>query len=143
MTDTYCVEHDWFDCPYHERRSGFVAPDALVRSVVSVRSNLSDDLRRPPWKGSDRPTAGHCYVASEALFHMLGGRGAGITVHHIKHEGSSHWFLRMPDGDIVDPTADQFDTPVPYTAARRASFLTNRPSKRARILMARVTGTED
>ena len=31
-----------------------------------IAESLTDDLRRPPWRGSPNPLAGHCYVASEA-----------------------------------------------------------------------------
>jgi len=46
---------------------------------------LSDDLRRPPWKGDPNPLAGHCYVASEALYHLLGDKW---KPEHVKHEGT-------------------------------------------------------
>ena len=42
--------------------------------VKKLQSHLTDDLRRPPYKGSSNPLTGHCYVASEALYHLLGSR---------------------------------------------------------------------
>lgn len=83
--------------------------------------------------------AGHCYVASEALYHLLGGKAAGLVPQVIQHEGGTHWFLRGPGGQILDPTADQFKTPVPYAEARGAGFLTRNPSKRARVVIGRVS----
>lgn len=108
---------------------------ALVRAVQGA---LDDSLRRPPYKGSENPMTGHCYVASEALYHLLGGRKAGWTPMFIAHEGSPHWFLKNSDGRILDATASQFKTPVPYDNARGKGFLTNQPSKRAQIVMDRV-----
>ena len=110
----------------------------VVKLVDDVRAALSDDLRREPWKGAANPFAGHCYVASEAVFHMLGGRAAGITPIHMKHEAQPHWALRFSDGSIVDPTADQFATRPNYSFARNATFLTVDPSQRAVTLIARV-----
>ena len=110
-----------------------------VRAILSS----SDDLRRAPWRGSDRVTAGHCYVASEVLFHALGGKEAGYTVWGMIWEGSQHWWLRSPNvlgepEDVIDPTWDQFDRLPDYAAGKRRSFLTNHPSKRAVQMAARA-----
>jgi hypothetical protein len=106
--------------------------------VGRVRSVLTDDLRKAPYKGHCNPMTGHCYVASEALYHALGGKQAGYKAYMIKHEGSPHWFLRNKDGEVIDPTADQFKTPVPYDKARAIGFLTSVPSKRAREVLRRL-----
>lgn len=103
-----------------------------------VRSFLRDDLRRPKYRGNPNQMAGHCYVASEALFHLLGGKAAGWKPMQITHEGEPHWFLRGPGGEILDPTADQFVTPVPHAMARGKGFLTAKPSKRAQIIIDQV-----
>jgi len=74
-----------------------------------IRAFLPPDLLKPEYRDSPHPMAGHCYVASEALYHMTGRRMKPCV---IRHEGSTHWFLR--DGDrVVDLTADQFETAVP------------------------------
>ena len=104
----------------------------------AARAALTDDLRRSPWKGSPNPYAGQCYVAAEAVFHILGGRKSGITPIHMKHESQPHWALRFADGSILDPTADQFGTVPNYAAARGATFLTVAPSKRAITLIERI-----
>ena len=89
----------------------------------------------------DQPTAGrrnmrgNCYVTSEALYHLLGGRAAGYTPMTMKHEGDTHWFLRHRSGLILDPTVSQFKERPDYTQARGSGFLTREPSKRARALM--------
>lgn len=106
--------------------------------VKSVRSVLTDDLRNAPYKGSCNPMTGHCYVASEALYHAMGGAAAGLKPMFVKHEGSPHWFLKTKDGGIIDPTADQFKTPVPYHLGKGKGFLTKQPSKRAREVLDRV-----
>jgi len=78
--------------------------------------------------------AGHCYVASEALYHLI----PGTCPQFIWHEGSPHWFLRDTGGAVLDATADQFSTSVPYEKAKGKGFLTKSPSKRAKTVIKRV-----
>lgn len=114
----------------------FVCTDKQHRELVKdVRCQLSDDLRKKPYRGNANPVAGHCYVASEALFHRLGGKSAGWTPQSIQHEGGPHWYLKHQDGTILDATADQFETPVPYEQGRGCGFLTRQPSKRTQAVL--------
>ncbi len=108
---------------------------AIVAAIVAA---LTDDLRRAPWRGSACPVAGHCYVASEAAFHMLGGRAAGWTPVSVSVGGAPHWFIRHRDGRVVDPTAAQFSSPPDYASGRGRGFLTRQPSRRAAELIRRV-----
>ena len=105
-----------------------------------VRSVLTDDLLKPAYRSLEgrKPTTGHCYAASEALYHLLGGKGAGWTPVRLRHEGGPHWFLRHLDGTVLDPTSDQFDTPVPHTEGVGCGFLTRQPSARAAEIIRRV-----
>jgi hypothetical protein len=106
--------------------------------VHAVQGALDDSLRRAPWKGSSDPMAGHCYVAAEAVYHMLGGKASGYTPMFIRHEGSPHWYLRNKSGKVLDPTASQFHTPVPYDQGKGKGFLTSEPSKRAQTVIERA-----
>lgn len=82
---------------------------------------------------------GNCYVTSEALFHLLGGKAAGWHVYRLRHEGDVHWFLRNArTGQRLDATASQFKTRPPYHKAIRSAFLTKEPSKRARAMMEQL-----
>lgn len=81
---------------------------------------------------------GNCYVTSEALFHLLGGKAAGWEVLRMKWEGDTHWFLRHMSGIVLDATASQFRTPPDHFKAVKTGFLTKKPSKRARVLMDRL-----
>lgn len=107
-------------------------------------SNLSEDLldkkyRAMKAKATYLPeTFGHCYVASEAAYYLLGGKAEGWKSHHIKHMGSSHWFLKHKDGTVLDLTASQFKVPINYDKALGKGFLTKEPSKRARLLMKKI-----
>lgn len=118
-----------------ERRS----PADLARAVRGV---LSDELRRPRYQGNENPLAGHCYVASEAAYHLMGGRKSGWVPQNVRHEGDSHWFLRhRATGEVLDPTAEQFRAPVPYELGVGKGFLTAAPSARAREVISRVRRT--
>lgn len=98
---------------------------------------------------------GNCYVTSEAVFHLLGGKAAGWKPMTVRHEGDTHWFLvRLKDRhqanafpfpagwEILDLTKSQFLTPVPYHKARGCGFLTKHPSERARALMQTLVWQE-
>ena len=48
--------------------------------------------------------------------------------------GTSHWFIKDPEGNIIDLTADQFDQPLDYSKAKPTNFRTKQISKRGKIL---------
>jgi hypothetical protein len=106
----------------------------------AVRLSLTDADRLFRYRGpSSLPVAGHCYVASEAAYHLLGGKDAGWTPMQIQHGGGSHWYLRHESGLILDITSEQFFKPVPYANGRGRGFLTRQPSKRAARVIDRAT----
>lgn len=127
---------------------GFKAASQLKHLVEQVRSVLTPDLLKKKYREkANRGTAGHCYAASEAIYHMVGGAEAGWKPMVLSHEdfpdglekGESHWFLQDDHGNIVDPTADQFKgLDIPYDAAIGKGFLTKQPSKRAAEIIKRV-----
>ena len=121
-----------------DRVTTFVSSPEQTSLVEDVRCCLSDDLRKPAYKGNPNPVAGHCYVASEVLYQKLGGKSAGWTPQTIQHEGGPHWFLKNRDGRVIDPTADQFVTPVPYQEGKGCGFLTRQPSARSQVIMDRL-----
>lgn len=107
--------------------------------VAAATESLDNTLRKPQYRSSPNPLTGHCYVASEALWHIMGGHESGWVPQNVKHEGDQHWYLRHSQtGEILDPTAGQFKTPVPYHQGRGRGFLTKQPSKRAQELINRI-----
>jgi hypothetical protein len=110
--------------------------DEAVR-LVRAALTASDDLRRPEYRGNPNPYVGHCYVASEAVRELSREPLSPQTVHH---EGTVHWYLVMPTGGIVDPTADQFRSPPPYGQGQGRGFLPTKAglSKRAQELLRRI-----
>ena len=108
-----------------------------------ITNHLTDDLLRPKYRkikeAVDVPnTFGHCYVASEVAYYLLGGKEEGWKPMHMKQLGVSHWFLKHESGFILDLTRSQFKSPIDYSKARGAGFLTKEPSKRAKKLLIRI-----
>lgn len=88
---------------------------------------------------------GNCYVTSEAIYHLTGGRfGPWRPMVARTQDGKeTHWFLYHKGvGTFLDVTGpNQFswdELQYLYRHARGCGFLTRQPSKRARILMAKM-----
>jgi len=109
--------------------------------IDRIKKHLEPSLLLAKYRGQSHPLAGYCYVASEAYFHLAGGKGSGLKPMQISHEGVSHWFLlndrnlTLAGSQIIDITAGQFKTPVPYSDAKGRGFLTKNPSKRTQRLL--------
>lgn len=109
--------------------------------IQAIQSHLTPDLLRPRFRGRSHPLAGHCYVASEALYHLW-GREHGYRPKVVRIGSESHWWLSNEAGEEIDITAAQFSSPVPYAEGKFCGFLTRRPSKRAQILIQKIKGNE-
>lgn len=117
---------------------------ALVRKIQSV---LSPELLLPKFQKMCPPDAhaswGHCYAATEALFHMLGGFDSEWRpVRGKDDDGIVHWWLENNAGERLDPTSEQYTAAgkePPYDRGRRAGFLTRQPSKRAQKVMSLIS----
>lgn len=88
---------------------------------------------------------GNCYVAAEALYHILGGKEAGWTPMVARTDTDTHWWIQK-GGFRLDPSRRQFNRRGKYwlennvyPKGRGCGFLTKKPSKRARELMKRLT----
>ena len=84
-------------------------------AVKFVKAGIYRKGKHPYW--------GHCYVASEVLYHMLGGESSGYEVFQMEHENQSHWFLKNRNGRVLDPTWQQFTTKPDHSKARRTPFM--------------------
>ncbi|NIT79673.1 MAG: hypothetical protein GWN58_33490 [Anaerolineae bacterium] len=115
--------------------------------VARLQSVLTPDLLKQPYRrqveAGANPLTGHCYVASEALYHLCGGAESGLTPCSVRHEGTVHWYLKTLTNDPIDPTAAQFKTPVPYEQGRGRGFLTKQPSKRAQTVIDRYQSLDN
>lgn len=108
-----------------------------------IRSQLTPDLLSPEWaalrREGDHPLTGFCYVASEAMYHLAGGQGSGLSVYRCSlPTGGTHWWLCEASGQIIDLTAEQFTEPPAYAQGSRTHFLSQKPSGRASKLIAKV-----
>lgn len=84
-------------------------------------------------------TFGHCYLATEVAYHLLGGKEEGWKPYQLNQDGESHWFLKHDSGFLLDITSGQFGgAPINYGGARGKGFLTKAPSKRAKLLMLKI-----
>lgn len=106
--------------------------------MLYLQRALTDDLLRPKYLTPDRKSRleGHCYVAAEALWHLRGRIDTPMVARC--PDGDTHWWLRRPDGRILDPTASQFLYQFPYETGRGSGFLTRQPSRRATVVIDRV-----
>ena len=110
----------------------------------AIRAALTPELVRPKYRGHpENPMFGHCYVASEALYHLAGGRASGLQAYRGKDDtGDVHWWLEdRLTGHRYDITRDQYlsvGKKPPYDAGRAGPFLTKLPSKRAQVVIDRV-----
>jgi hypothetical protein len=113
-----------------------------------IIENLTNDLLDPAHRKMKEAnpnlalTFGHCYVASETAYYMLGGKERGWTPQHIKHVGRSHWYLKHESGFILDLTGQQFRTPLDYSEGRGKGFMTKGPCKRTQKLLDRIVGSK-
>jgi hypothetical protein len=116
----------------------------IGQTIRTIQKVLTPDLLRKPYKDEAKrhAVAGHCYVASEALFHTLGGKSAGLKAYTARDwRGKSHWWLQDTRGKIWDPTEAQytaFGKRPPYETGRGCGFLTKQPSRRAQQVLDRV-----
>lgn len=113
--------------------------------INKIRKNLSDDLLKPKYRIRQRlaPSAGHCYVSTEALYHMLTeGQQKKYRPHYLRVGDVTHWYLMTKKirgvTNILDPTYDQFTFIPDYEDGTRAGFLTKKPSKRTLVLLKRI-----
>lgn len=113
-----------------------------------ILDHLTDDLLAPKYRRQKLAlnvpnTFGHCYVASEAAYYLLGGKEEGWKPMHMTYLGRSHWFLKHESGFILDLTYNQFKGKLDYSKARGTGFLTKNPSRRARTLIIRIRESQN
>ena len=147
--------------------NGHMSNISIELIISAIRESLSPDLLSNKWNtiversGENNPVAGHCAIATEALYDLLGGAAAGYTpyvcsyydigdkrvfgVADDKKQQKTHWWLRAPfddkrgQGIVLDATVRQYKKPFPYKNGKPTGFMSpTPPSKRARTLIERV-----
>ena len=118
------------------RRSPNDVAHEVSRHVAALLT--PDLLKRGHQYDPTCPVRGHCYVAAETLWYLLGAAACPFRSKCAPFEGKTHWWLQHR-GVVLDPTAAQlgeFAQRV-YDKGRGCGFLTNYPSQRTRILLRR------
>lgn len=102
----------------------------ILRVIEAVRKTFpvvknDPTVLDPIWKrfneASGVESTGLCFAATNAVYHLLGGKAAGLTPMNATYydpelarlapetQGrASHWWIRDADGAYIDPTADQY-----------------------------------
>lgn len=89
---------------------------------------------------SERPTTNYCWVVSEVALRLVMPRGTTCWRVDVTGNGFFHWFLKDPNGNIVDLTLDQAEDwkEIPkYEKAKRYWFrpaMSRRGKKLAELL---------
>jgi hypothetical protein len=123
--------------------------ETVEKIIRAIQRNLSPELLKPKYRkeNASNPMFGHCYVATETLYHLIDGfkeYGDFLPYQNTDSRGISHWWLQRPVygyGWIIDVTEDQYISVgliPPYIGGKHRHFLTSYPSKRTVILMRRV-----
>ena len=120
----------------------------IERMIQKIHGVLDIGLLKPHYQKQheENPdihcTTGHCYAASEALWHALGGMNSPWRPMVGRDNKGTHWWLENTEtGERVDPTGEQYSSlgeEPPYAAGKRVGFLTKNPSKRAAQIMTRA-----
>lgn len=117
----------------------------LDKYIELIHESLSKDLLKKQYQADYDNlhfTTGHCYIASEAIYHTFGGKEKWSAYAGRDDNNGTHWWLKNKDtGEIVDPTKEQYTSlglEPPYNKGRPCAFLTREPSQRAQKLIARV-----
>ena len=92
----------------------------------------------------ENPTFGHCAVASLVVQDLFGGELLRVSLEGTEFsEGRSHYFNRLPSGEIVDLTLAQFQGRLPANLPaqeRTREYVLSAPDtdNRYRILWERL-----
>ena len=115
----------------------------MAKWIEKIQESLTPDLLKKEYKNQnkDNPLFGHCYVATEVLFHLMGSNEVKPCCGKDK-KGIVHWWLQYrKSGKKIDVTSNQYFsqgiTP-PYEVGKGCGFLTKQPSKRASIVIKRI-----
>jgi hypothetical protein len=122
-------------------RIQIVRPTRLLKRIQGA---LSIDLLHGDYPSSQDQLyfacLGHCYVASEAAYHLIGRHTGFVPYTRRNDDGTTHWWLyNERTKQVLDPSEPQLDGErYPYGEGHRQAFLTKRPSRRAAELIRRV-----
>lgn len=88
-------------------------PSNVQKQIDNIKQVLTPDLLNQKYKNDidlNNPTLGHCAIAAEALYFLLGGPLNGLIAWVARDvDDSTHWWLQHKiTKQRYDPTAEQF-----------------------------------
>jgi hypothetical protein len=92
----------------------------LIIENPEMRRYLKKQYQKSIQQGAHSHT-GFCSMACDALRRILGGQVKGFggyKLMRVIHEGGPHYYIKTPQGAILDPTRAQFKTIPPYSQGR-------------------------
>ncbi len=119
--------------------------EQLFKALRRMGKRYLKSAYRDDWS-YENPADGYCYVISEVLYNynLFGIAPDGCKPYCIVDkpilgifgEDTSHWFIRDPQGSIVDLTVSKKDDVLDYNKGKLKSFMkgTQKVSKRGRML---------
>jgi hypothetical protein len=122
-----------------------IANKQFFQVISKIQNCLSRDLLNPEYQKivskTAHPVTGHCYVATEAAFHLFGKKYGYYT--YVRRYGSiTHWWLQNEKSQIIDVTIEQVGDNYPYHEGHKQNMQYT-PSKRARKLIKRIWDSGD
>lgn len=120
----------------------------LNRVVQAILDNLTPDLlpkymREKNLNGGRGIGYGHCHNAAGVLYKIFGYKNLHMY-RALDFEGIYHWWVVDKNGQIIDPTADQYlliGQVPPYLQGAKASLLGFAYRDRVNTLLQRVRDT--
>ena len=114
----------------------------LLRVQRLIVKNLTIDLLPKKWitENLQNPRFGHCHNAAGCLYKIFSSN----SVHMYRALDKAniwHWWVQDKDGNIIDPTADQYklrEVKILYKKGEKASLLGFDYKKRVNTLLSRV-----
>lgn len=92
----------------------------IDQKLSSLGNKLLNSKYKNNWN-KQNPTAGYCYILSEAIYHYSNDDSLQVYCINLGNNGV-HWYLKQLDS-IIDFTANQFDFTIDYSKGKHIGFL--------------------
>lgn len=107
-----------------------------------VRLELKPEMISQDYQGLvNSEFCGHCHHATLAMYELLGGKENGYKVRKAIDElGIKHYWLESANGEIIDPTAEQYtalNRELPYSKQVKVG-ISYRKTKHAKFIIHNI-----
>ena len=84
---------------------------------------LKTKSQKEEWSASN-PTRHYCYMVSEFIYRYVAPEGTKLRCIKMVDEIATHHYLKLPDGMIVDLTAEQFgNKEIDYSKSKGCNLM--------------------